>query len=344
MVPVEIVPLDRNEQVAEFQRMIARAIEEQVNEALLGRGAILQPFFGSRAVSDEIKRRQTVPEQHKFSRYFETWGCMRCDTKLARHDSCGMCGTCRSLIVGRLREIVSKALVPDPSQPTFMDGVRLARAALAPPITALAQASPTSVERAYRTQDDAAREAGIHPKTLSLWICSGKVQGPAKRISGKGMWEDEDIERLRTFILQKKPKKPARCTYPGFRTHTEAAQEAGITRNTLYLWVRSGKVQRPETQISPTKWLWSDEDIKRLKGFVLQKKLAPPAKPSYRNQKQAAEEAGIGEDTLSIWISSGKFERPAKKLSAARCVWTDEDVERLKAFKAAHPWKRRDSR
>jgi hypothetical protein len=200
MVPVEIVPLDRNEQVAEFQRMIARAIEEQVNEALSGRGAILQPFFGSKHVSDEIKRRQTVPEQQKFVYYFETWGCMRCDTKLTRHDSCGMCGTCHSLIVGRLREGVRKHAVPDPSQPTFMDGVRLARAALAPPITALAQVSPTSVRRAYRTQDEAAREAGINPKTLSLWTRTGKFERPAKKMSSrKWMWTDEDVERLKAF-------------------------------------------------------------------------------------------------------------------------------------------------
>ena len=41
----------------------------------------------------------------------------------------------------------------------------------------------------------------------------------------------------------------------------------GSTRNTLYLWIRSGKVRHPQTKMSPTKWLWSDKDIERLKAF-----------------------------------------------------------------------------
>jgi hypothetical protein len=48
IIPAEIAPLNRSEQAAELKRTIARAVQKQLNEALSGRDAILQPFLGSK--------------------------------------------------------------------------------------------------------------------------------------------------------------------------------------------------------------------------------------------------------------------------------------------------------
>ena len=134
---IEIVRLSRQEINAEaranLKLEIARMIEEGVREALSGKGAELQPFFGSKEVAYEIKRRQTVHEQNKFSYYFEDRGCMICHTRKARHYGCGMCYACYSREKSRLARSLRKHQPPkDSTEPTFMDNVRMARQALAP--------------------------------------------------------------------------------------------------------------------------------------------------------------------------------------------------------------------
>jgi hypothetical protein len=112
--------------------MLAQMVEETVQQAMSGKGAELQPFFGSKEVSYEIKRRQTVHEQNKFTYYFEDWGCMICGSRKAPHRQCGMCGTCYSRIKDRLKLSLRKRQPPKGSiQPTFMDTMRIAREALA---------------------------------------------------------------------------------------------------------------------------------------------------------------------------------------------------------------------
>lgn len=61
-IPVEIVPRDRKE---EFKRQVAQMVEEQVAAALSDQNdRVFQPFFQTREVAREIKRRQTVGEQN----------------------------------------------------------------------------------------------------------------------------------------------------------------------------------------------------------------------------------------------------------------------------------------
>lgn len=134
---IEIVRLSREEINAEAQTNlkleIARMVDESVREALSGKGTELQPFFGSKEVAYEIKRRQTVHEQNKFSYFFEDWGCMICGTRKARHYGCGMCQPCYLRTKERLKASLRKHQPPkDSIQPTFMDNVRMAREALAP--------------------------------------------------------------------------------------------------------------------------------------------------------------------------------------------------------------------
>lgn len=138
---VEIVPLNLVESNAEAQRNlkleIARMVEETVQQAMSGRGAELQPFFGSKEVAYEIKRRQTVHEQNKFTYYFEDWGCMVCGYHKTRHAGCGMCLVCYSRIKERLKASLRKRQPPKGAdQPVFMDTMRIAREALAPIVEA----------------------------------------------------------------------------------------------------------------------------------------------------------------------------------------------------------------
>jgi hypothetical protein len=134
--PVEIVSLTRQEINAQtnldLKSMIAQMVEEGVREAISGKGAELQPFFGSKEVAYEIKRRQTVHEQNKFTYFYEDWGCMICGTRKARHCGLGMCHTCYTRIKLRLRASLHKHQPPKGSiQPSFVDTLQLAREALA---------------------------------------------------------------------------------------------------------------------------------------------------------------------------------------------------------------------
>jgi hypothetical protein len=133
---VEIVPLSRQEINAQthldLKSMIAQMVEEGVREAISGKGAELQPFFGSKEVAYEIKRRQTVHEQNKFTYFYEDWGCMICGSRKARHYGCGMCNPCYSRVKARLARSLRKHQPPKGSiQPTFVDTLQLAQEALA---------------------------------------------------------------------------------------------------------------------------------------------------------------------------------------------------------------------
>jgi hypothetical protein len=201
---IEIVPLDRAHQAEDFKRMVERMVEQKVAEATQGRDALLQPWFQSHETSYAIKRAQTVNEQQKFVHYFQEWGCLVCGTTEASHCSNGMCQSCHRRITYRMQVILRKhAPASDQPQPTFMDTVKLARAALEPSIKKLAApvvADQNSEESKYRTQAEAAREAGVSKSTLWQWITSGKVQRPAKRFSQrKWLWSEEDIAKLKAL-------------------------------------------------------------------------------------------------------------------------------------------------
>ena len=137
---VEIVPLSRQEINAraqlELRSVIAQMVDEGVKKAMSGNGAELQPFFGSKEVSYEIKRRQTVHEQNKFSYYFEDWGCMICGSAHARYLACGMCATCYARVKQRLVDGVCKRQPQVRFDPSFIDPLILAREALAAPLGA----------------------------------------------------------------------------------------------------------------------------------------------------------------------------------------------------------------
>ena len=137
-IPVEIIPRGPDAIAAEYKAMIAKIVEEKVREALTHpTDSDFQPFFQSKQVTDEIKRRQTVTEQHKFSYAYEDWGCLACGTKERPHGSLWMCADCYRRALGRLKSSIRRHS-PDEPLPSFRDTVKLARAALAPSIETLA--------------------------------------------------------------------------------------------------------------------------------------------------------------------------------------------------------------
>ncbi len=219
IIPAEIVPRNRDRVADEYRQMIARIVEEKVSEAMSHESdSIFQPWFQPRDISNEIRRRQTVTEQQKYSNYFADYGCFVCETKDVEYRSLGLCNRCYAVRSERMIASMRRhAPAPDQPQPTFMDTVKLARAALAPSVAILgpkarraSQAEPLSPQQEqsehprYRTQTEAAREADINMTTLQKWLALGRIQRPAKKLSPtRWLWSDEDIAKLKAL---KKPR------------------------------------------------------------------------------------------------------------------------------------------
>ena len=202
-ISAEIVPRDLE---FDFKRMVAQFVEEQVREAMSHRtDSTFQPFFQTKEIANEIKRRQTVTEQRKFIYAYEDYGCAVCGTKDRPHRSLSMCFPCHSRFGQRLLASMRKREPkPDSVQPTFMDTVRMARASLlAPAVMAVAEpkALPSNgpeYEGRF-TQDQAAQAAGINPMTLRRWLSKGLFQPPKVKLSEhRWLWTQEDVERIKT--------------------------------------------------------------------------------------------------------------------------------------------------
>lgn len=98
---------------------LERLVIERVNAILADReDLILQPFFSTKKVADELRRLQTVPETRKWAFYFARWGCLICGTKRTIHCASGMCQSCKVRTTHRLKKILSEA-VRDRVRPRF---------------------------------------------------------------------------------------------------------------------------------------------------------------------------------------------------------------------------------
>jgi hypothetical protein len=203
----QIVPRDLE---LEFKRMVAQFIEEQVQQAMSHKtDAAFQPFFQTREIAREIKRRQTITEQKKFVYAYEDWGCLVCGTKEQLHRSLWMCGDCYTRSHPRLLiSIRKRAPSVDIPQPTFMDSVRMAQASLL--VTAeLAVAKPKAFgpNPMYAegfTKKQAAKAAGVAYVTLHSWLVKGLLTLPEVKLSdGRWLWTDEDVERIKALKNQR---------------------------------------------------------------------------------------------------------------------------------------------
>ena len=81
-----------------------KLIERQVKEILSDPGAaIFEPFFREKHVSDEIMRRLTMPQIHRWRGVYKKHGCLRCETHDRPHVGCGMCAPCSHVVRERLK-------------------------------------------------------------------------------------------------------------------------------------------------------------------------------------------------------------------------------------------------
>ena len=86
---------------------IQKLVQQQVAEALAQReAAVFEPFFRSRQVAYELRRLQSVPEQKKWSVYYERHGCQQCKRADLIHASNGYCPRCYSRMGQILKRII----------------------------------------------------------------------------------------------------------------------------------------------------------------------------------------------------------------------------------------------
>ncbi len=93
---------------------LQKLVQQQVAEALAQREAsVFEPFFRSRQVAYELRRLQSVPEQKKWSVYYERHGCQQCKRVDLIHAGNGYCPRCYSrmchILKGIIRELSERA-------------------------------------------------------------------------------------------------------------------------------------------------------------------------------------------------------------------------------------------
>lgn len=118
---------------AQFSAIVERKVAEILASQ---RGSVMEPFFQSADVSVAIRKQQTVPQQRKWTYYFEEWGCLVCGTQSRCHDSHGMCRKCGPRIKSRLQAII-RAHTKNETMPARIDAMTLAQTALAPSLKLL---------------------------------------------------------------------------------------------------------------------------------------------------------------------------------------------------------------
>ena len=101
----------------EIAGLVQEEARRQVAEIMAERDALaFEPFFRTRQVAYELKRLQTVPEQEKFSVYFERYGCIACESHATPHGGNGFCQNCRAIRFRRLTQIIAEGMKGEPAQ------------------------------------------------------------------------------------------------------------------------------------------------------------------------------------------------------------------------------------
>ena len=137
---MEIIPRGQDAIADDYKQMITRIVEEKVLEAMTDRSAgDFQPFFQPGPISDEIRRRQTVHEQRKFTYTYQDWGCLCCGTTDRPHRSLWMCGKCYNRAKTRLLTSLRRRAKEHEGPDSFQDAAEEAQRALLPSIKALAK-------------------------------------------------------------------------------------------------------------------------------------------------------------------------------------------------------------
>jgi MerR HTH family regulatory protein len=191
-----------------------KLIERQVKEILSEPGAaIFEPFFREKHVSDEIMRRLTMPQIHRWRGVYKKHGCWRCETHDMPHVGCGMCAPCNHVVRERLKAAERREAV-EPWRAHELAGQHMLPAvmAVAEP-EAFPSRGPTYEGRF--TQAQAAEAAGTNVKNLGRWLSEGLFEPPQTKLSEtRWLWTHEDVERLKEFAVRKRDSLRAKPRLP----------------------------------------------------------------------------------------------------------------------------------
>ena len=117
---IEILPSrDSTLRAGIDEKTLNRIVQERVAEILADRDALVfEPFFRSRQIAYELRRLQSVPEQQKWSVFFERQGCLVCETRERIHVSNGMCNRCYARTFATLKQIIAEGMNGEPAHPS----------------------------------------------------------------------------------------------------------------------------------------------------------------------------------------------------------------------------------
>ncbi len=157
-VPEVLGPVDP---VPNVRTQLEQFIEQKLAEMMDGDAGVFEPFFQRKAISAEIRKLQTVPQQRKWHNYFEEWGCLMCEKKNWPHRSNGMCQSCYGRTLARLQAILRLTEKERSDAPSFAPDrlTELASGAVRKQLSAETSA-PAYVTRAeHKAQRQAERKA-----------------------------------------------------------------------------------------------------------------------------------------------------------------------------------------
>jgi hypothetical protein len=96
-----------------------RLVQQKVAEIMAERDVIVfEPFFRSRQIAYELKRLQSVPEQRKWTVFFDRYGCLICETRKRIHMGNGMCDRCYPRIFNTLKQIIREGISGETPRPS----------------------------------------------------------------------------------------------------------------------------------------------------------------------------------------------------------------------------------
>ena len=89
--------------------MLDHLIEQKVAKILAARDSfLLESDLREKLVAQQIRRLQTIPQQKKWPRYYDRFGCRECHRKTRPHGSSGYCHPCLVKITNRLKQVVAE--------------------------------------------------------------------------------------------------------------------------------------------------------------------------------------------------------------------------------------------
>jgi excisionase family DNA binding protein len=159
------------------------------------------------------------------------------------------------------------------------------------------------------TVKDVCSRLNVSTRTVYRLIKSGKL--PAKRFSGQGRFEHNDVDRLLTY------KTPSKYVIkPDLMTLNEVCEYLGLSRFTIYRLIKSQKIR---TTKSGGRWSFSKDDVRQ---FLTSNRDVPSHvlgmnfEGGVMSLSDVSKSLGVNRRTIYRLIKDGKL--PATKIAG---VW-----------------------